>query len=83
MTPLGPEAKALDLSISGPLLRRFSDAGNHDANHARGRAAFEKRQGTKSRREVVRGGAAGAMAIWPRPEGRGGWRGAGAAIGCW
>ncbi len=33
---------------------RFSDAGNRDANHALRRPAFEKRQGTKSRREVVR-----------------------------
>jgi hypothetical protein len=28
---------------------RFSDAGNHDANHALRRPASEKRQGTKSR----------------------------------
>ena len=32
-----------------PLLRRFSDAGTHDANHALRRPASEKRQGTKSR----------------------------------
>ena len=32
---------------------RFSHAGNHGAFHARMRPAFEKRQGTKSRREVV------------------------------
>jgi hypothetical protein len=36
------------------LLCRFSDAGNHEPFHARMRPAFEKRQGTKSRREVVR-----------------------------
>ena len=64
-------------------MRRFSDAGNHDVTMRAGRPAFEKRQGTKSWREVVRGGAAGAMGIWPRREGGGGWRGAGAAIGCW
>ena len=33
---------------------RFSDAGNHGPFHARMQPAFEKRQGTKSRREVVR-----------------------------
>ena len=37
-----------------PQLCRFSNAGNHDAHHALRRPAFEKRQGTKSRREVVR-----------------------------
>jgi hypothetical protein len=36
-----------------PELRRFSDAGNHEPFHARMRPAFEKRQGTKSRREVA------------------------------
>jgi hypothetical protein len=36
------------------LLCRFSNAGNHERFHARMRPAFEKRQGTKSRREVVR-----------------------------
>jgi hypothetical protein len=30
-------------------MRRFSDAGTHDANHALRRPASEKRQGTKSR----------------------------------
>jgi hypothetical protein len=30
-------------------VRRFSDAGTHDANHALRRPASEKRQGTKSR----------------------------------
>jgi hypothetical protein len=39
------------------LLRRFSDAGTHDANHALRRPASEKRQGTKSRWGNV-GGAA-------------------------
>src|SRR5437763_10030416 len=48
---------------------RFSDAGNPDANHALGRPAFEKRQGTKSRREVVRGQSRGygdlaAVTVW-------------------
>ena len=43
----------LDASVV-PLLCRFSDAGNHEPFHARMRPAFEKRQGTKSRREVVR-----------------------------
>ena len=37
-----------------PVLCRFSDAGNDDANPALRRPAAEKRQGTKSRREVVR-----------------------------
>ena len=32
-----------------PEVRRFSDAGTHDANHALRRPASEKRQGTKSR----------------------------------
>jgi hypothetical protein len=35
-------------------MRRFSDAGNHEPFHALMRPASEKRQGTKSRREVVR-----------------------------
>ena len=33
---------------------RFSDAGNDDLNHVLRRPAAEKRQGTKSRRWVVR-----------------------------
>jgi hypothetical protein len=40
--------------LAGQLLCRFSDAGNHDANPALKRPASEKRQGTKSRRRVVR-----------------------------
>ena len=35
-------------------MRRFSDAGNHEPFYALMRPASEKRQGTKSRREVVR-----------------------------
>ena len=37
------------LRCMSPDLRRFSDAGTHDANHAFRRPASEKRQGTKSR----------------------------------
>jgi hypothetical protein len=35
--------------VLGPELCRFSDAGNDEARHTVGRAASEKRQGTKSR----------------------------------
>ncbi len=48
-----------------PLLCRFSDAGDDDANHALRWPASEKRQGTKSL-EGGGVGAAGAMGIWPR-----------------
>src|ERR1700722_4605580 len=37
------------LQCMSPQLCRFSDAGRHDASHALGRPASEKRQGTKSR----------------------------------
>ena len=47
--------------------RRFSDAGNHGPFHARMRPAFEKRQGTKSRREV---GGAVPQALWGFGHGR-------------
>ena len=47
-----------------PVLRRFSDAGTHDANHALRRPASEKRQGTKSRWGIV--GGAATMGISPR-----------------
>ena len=45
-------------------MRRLSDAGTHDANHALRRPASEKRQGTKSRWGI--GGGAATMGISPR-----------------
>ena len=48
------------------LLRRFSDAGTHDAHHALRRPASEKRQGTKSRWGNV--GGAAAMGISPQAQ---------------
>ena len=48
-------------------MRRFSDAGTHDANHALRRPASEKRQGTKSRWGNV--GGAATMGISPREAG--------------
>ena len=47
-------------------LRRFSDAGTDDANHALRRPASEKRQGTKSRWGIV--GGAATMGISPRAQ---------------
>jgi hypothetical protein len=52
--------------VAGPFLRRFSDAGTHDANHALRRPASEKRQGTKSRWGNV--GRAATMGISPRAQ---------------
>ena len=49
-----------------PVLRRFSDAGTHDANHALRRPASEKRQGTKSRWGIV--GGAATMGISSRAQ---------------
>jgi len=53
-------------SAESLTLRRFSDAGTHDANHALRRPASEKRQGTKSRWGIV--GGAATMGISSRAQ---------------
>ena len=56
----------LGSAAAWPVVRRFSDAGTHDANHALRRPASEKRQGTKSRWGNV--GGAATMGISPRAQ---------------
>jgi len=59
-------ASAAQKGSARPELRRFSDAGTHDANHALWRPASEKRQGTKSRWGIV--GGAATMGISSRAQ---------------
>ena len=54
------------LRCKSQQVRRFSDAGTHDANHALRQPASEKRQGTKSRWGNV--GGAATMGISPRAQ---------------
>src|SRR6516225_7668361 len=61
-----PVAQPANVAGDRQLMRRFSDAGTHDANHALRRPASEKRQGTKSRWGIV--GGAATMGISSRAQ---------------
>jgi hypothetical protein len=57
---------AVLLRCMSPDVCRFSDAGSEDTLHALMWPAFEKRQGTKSRRRVVRRRCRGRYGDLPR-----------------